>query len=429
MNKMLKKTILAVLLIAVLAFAVVKFADSSVKGLDFTSAMSRDNVAFKTGEASGDADANGVIHEENWQEAFPDIYASYIANEENSYVVSYLETDPGLKKVYEGFGFAKAYDSAKGHTYCLEDVINTARPHGLANCLTCKTADFTALVNKLGSEAYSMPFEETVENMTQSVGCYSCHENQAGSGELVVTHDYTARLTDINEIDADTAVCGQCHCEYYFLSAEENKAVEVPYTNTAEMDPSEILAFYDEIGFADYTNTSTGAKLIKVQHPEMETVTGIGNKHTAMGITCADCHMAVMEGEDGNLFISHKLVSPVDDSEEAAVIQANVCAECHGNTNMKAKVQDIQATVTAREKVVLDMLSEIYDKLAELTAKGVSDEKLADIRYAYRASEFMFDFCYVENSEGAHNSQMATELLAQAQAYANTALKMLEDFE
>ena len=42
--------------------------------------------------------------------------------EENRYVTDYLEQDPYLVNIYEGYGFAKDYGSARGHYYTLTDV-------------------------------------------------------------------------------------------------------------------------------------------------------------------------------------------------------------------------------------------------------------------------------------------------------------------
>lgn len=426
MSKSTKIAIVSVLIVAVLAFAVVKFCDSSVKGVDFTSALSRDNVSVEANEKPDTADELGVVHDEDWAELYPDVYASYMANADNTYTVEYLDEDPGLKEIYEGFGFAKSYLEARGHNYTVQDVTDTARPHAKANCLTCKTSTFTAMVNKDGAAAYTYEFDDVVGECVDAVGCYNCHGNSAGEeGKLVVTHDYINNtLTDKDSIDADTIACGQCHIEYYFRP--EDKGTDIPYTNSAEMDPTAILEFYDSIDFADYTQESTGAKLLKAQHPEMETVTGIGNKHTASGITCADCHMAVQEGADGKLYVSHKLVSPVDDSAEAESIRANVCAECHGDENLQAKVDDIQANVVAREKKVLASLVQLKADLIEaINSKKYTEAELEGIRYAYRAGEWFFDFCYVENSEGAHNSQLANECLAKAEAYVAQANKLL----
>ncbi|MCR5295254.1 MAG: ammonia-forming cytochrome c nitrite reductase subunit c552, partial [Lachnospiraceae bacterium] len=52
------------------------------------------------------------------------------------------------------------------------------------------------------------------------------------------------------------------------------------------------------------------------------------------------------------------------------------------------------------------------DKLAEANQSGSKDEaELEEIRYIYRSAQWYFDFCYVENSEGAHNSQLSRDCL------------------
>ena len=152
------------------------------------------NSVFAPPSAPTPANENGVITAEEWGEVYPEIYASYLENNDNTYRVDYLEQDPYLTTLYEGFGFAKDYTSAIGHTYTLEDVYNTERPHALANCLTCKTPDFTKLVNDMGVDAYTLDFTETYENMNESVSCYNCHENLAGNdGQLAVTHSYVTQ--------------------------------------------------------------------------------------------------------------------------------------------------------------------------------------------------------------------------------------------
>ena len=60
---------------------------------------------------------NGVITADEWEEAFPDQVRTYKANSENTYAVPYLEEDPYLKNLYEGFGFAKpvSYTHLRAH--------------------------------------------------------------------------------------------------------------------------------------------------------------------------------------------------------------------------------------------------------------------------------------------------------------------------
>ena len=373
-------------------------------------------------DAPTPARENGVITAEEWAEVYPDIYASYQANADNSYRISYLEEDPYLVNLYEGYGFAIDYTSAIAHNYTLADVAGTERPHALANCLTCKTADFTKLVNDLGTQAYSLDFETVYADMHENVGCYVCHENQAGDGgKLVVTHDHTINSlgADMEGINPSVLACGQCHVEYYFNP--ENKATTNPYTSTSNMNPDDMLAYYNEIGFSDWVQKSTGAGLLKAQHPEMETYLGAGSRHASMGLSCADCHMEKAVSDSGAAYTSHALVSPL-----ASPAILNTCAQCHGDTDMAEKVHAIQAEITAREREVGNRLSDLNDQLTEAVASGnYTEEQLDQIRDLYRSAQWYFDYVYVENSEGAHNSTMANDCLGKADGFIDEALNLL----
>jgi len=383
----------------------------------------REGVDYMIVDAPEAANENGVITAEEWSELFPDIYASYVATADNDYIISYLDDDTYLANIYLGYGFAFDYNSAQGHEYCLEDVTGTTRPHPLANCLTCKTADFTALVNAMGADAYSLSFEDVAANCIENVGCYNCHANEAGNaGQLVVTHDYTIeKLGDeMNSINPAVLACGQCHIEYYFNPAD--KATTVPYTNVAEMSPDAMLEYYNSIDFADWTQPDTGARLLKAQHPEMETFLGNGSRHAAFGLSCADCHMATETSEAGRTYISHNLESPLDNP---ALL--STCVKCHGETDMAEKVHAIQEQVTARETVVGTALSELNDKLAAAVESGeYTEEELDVIRDVYRSAQWYFDFDYVENSEGAHNSTLANYCLDTAEAYIEQAIALFK---
>ena len=363
---------------------------------------------------------DGVISAEEWSTVYPEIAASMAANSDNNYRISYLEEDPYLTNVYEGYGFAKDYTSAIGHTYCLEDVHNTERPHALANCLTCKTPNFTKLVNDMGDAAYTLDFEETWAKMSENTSCYNCHENQAGNaGELVVTHQYISKALGDNMAGIDPAVlsCGQCHIEYYF--DPDTKATTSPVSSVETMHPAAILDYYNQMDFADWTQESTGAKLLKAQHPEMETyLLGV---HAA-SLNCADCHMAITTAENGTVYHSHKWESPLENETLLAS-----CASCHGETDMAEKVHAIQEEITAREKEVGSKLSDLKDSLAAKAADGsMTEEELDAIRSLYRDAQWFWDFCYVENAEGAHNSKLARECLDTSEGKINEAMGLLE---
>ncbi len=372
-------------------------------------ALSRDDIKYVQVDAPAATSQDGTVSAKDWESAYPHITASMWANSKNNYVVSYLEQDPYLVNIYEGYGFAKDYGSARGHEFTLEDVAATARPHPMANCLTCKTPNFTKLVNDQGVSVYTMDFNEVMAKMEENISCYNCHGNDAGNkGQLVVTHDYVNKALgdNVSSINATVLSCGQCHIEYYFTPAD--KETMMPYGDVASMTPEAILAYYDAMDFADWTQESTGTKLLKAQHPEMETF--LAGKHAAV-LNCADCHMPIVK-EKGDVYHSHELVSPLENETLLAS-----CASCHGETDMVKMVHDLQEKITAREKEVGNKLSDFKDALAAAVAEGkMSEDELNAVRKLHREAQWFFDFCYVENSEGAHNSELANRCLDTADA-------------
>lgn len=410
--------------------------------------LTPEDVTRTTVKAPAETAYDGTVNAAAWKEFFPEIADSMWANKENKEIVSYLEQDPYLVNIYDGYGFALDYGSARGHEYCLEDVSATARPHPFANCLTCKTPNFARLVQEQGKAAYSMGFEEVAEKIRsggENVSCYTCHGNDAGEkGALRLTHDYVNEALDgatLQSVSPATLSCGQCHIEYYFTVAE--KATMMPYHDVESMSPEAILAYYDSMdlgqdvtlkdigtgetytvaagaeGFSDWYQSSTGARLLKAQHPEMETF--LQGKHAAEGMSCADCHMEIKMNDDGTVYHSHELVSPLDSE-----VLLSTCAKCHGDTNMVQKVRRIQDSVTAKETVVGNNLSAFKDALTEANqAKSLSEEALEPIRKLYREAQWFFDFCYVENAEGAHNSELAFRCLDTAQEKIDAGMKLL----
>lgn len=156
--------------------------------------LTRQDIEYLDVEAPEATGMDGTVNASDWKEIYPYITATMGDNAANSYVTSYLEEDPYLVNIYEGFGFAKEYGSARGHEYTLEDVAATQRPHAKANCLTCKTPNFTKLVNDQGVGVYSMPFDEAMAMMEENISCYNCHGNDAGNaGRIVITHSYVQR--------------------------------------------------------------------------------------------------------------------------------------------------------------------------------------------------------------------------------------------
>ena len=93
--------------------------------------------------------------------------------------------------MYKGYAFALGYDEAASHLYSLESVKNTPRTikkEQLANCITCKTPQFTAMVNEEGDSVYQKKFNDLINEFTEPISCYNCHMNDPK--ELAVPNQY-----------------------------------------------------------------------------------------------------------------------------------------------------------------------------------------------------------------------------------------------
>lgn len=371
---------------------------------------------------------------QDWAATYPEIYASYMANSENTEVHDYTKDYPMIPILYEGIGFAKFYGSARGHIYTVEDVTSTGRPHAMANCFSCKTPDFTAIVNEVGISAYYAPFESTLAKIKEPVSCYNCHANTGD--ELVVTHTYLADAlgSDLEKIDPATLSCAQCHVEYYFTPSVSAPAL--PYHSLDTMTPDAILDLYNHktvlvdnfsyaysdasqlqnknqptglLNFSDYTNPRTGVRQIKVQHPEFETYMGPGSVHAGT-FSCADCHMGEAAAADGTTYTNHKWTSPLNND----ALLTGTCAECHDD--LKGHVWAIQEEIEGRTCAIGSELAALTEKLAAAVESGTyTEDELNAIRAVARDAQFYWDFVFAENSEGAHNSTLANECLDKAE--------------
>ena len=365
-----------------------------------------------------------VMHAADWKEQFPDQYESFMMTKESSEAEDYLEIYPMLRGLYEGYGFAKDYKAARGHYYDVQDIEATGRPHPLANCWTCKTPDFTNMVNEEGISAYQKDWTEVQAQITEGISCYTCHANTPGP--ITVTHTYwiDAVGDDFDRIAPANLACGQCHNEYYF--APDTKATTIAHNSLESMAPETMLAFFNDGAnfpngepFADWTNPRTGVRQIKVQHPEFETFLGAGSPHAGT-FTCADCHMPTATAADGTTYHSHNLISPLDNQE----LLDNSCSLCHAD--LRSEVKALQQKVETRTYEVGYELEYLTELLAQAVESGAyTDEQLARIRQLARDSQFYWDFVFVENAEGAHNPALTYDCLDRADALCAEATGLL----
>ena len=405
----------------------------------------------------------------DWMDEYANNVTSYQSNEENNEHYNYPDEYTFLQTVYEGMAFFKFYNSARGHTFSLEDLYKTGRPHPLGNCFACKTPDFHALVSEKGNDQYLVPFpppEGTPDpvygptatypnggmkaNITNPISCFNCHANEPG--KITVTHLYLSDALggDLKKINTGSIACAQCHVEYYFgpSNSATPSAVILPYKGLGKMNPDDILKYYNDMvvpgatagttikGFADYTNPKTGVRQIKIQHPEFETYYGKGGVHKAGGssnpktdFACADCHMPEA-GSGADAYISHRWGSPLDN----VTLINDVCSDCHTVPGIKSQVQAIQDHIHDWAVEIGENIESFTKDLAALIADTtkpeytLTSENLANIRQLARNAQFYWDFVWVENSNGAHNSKLSADCLEKAEKLleqAQTALDAL----
>ncbi len=337
---------------------------------------------------------------------------------------SRLEEDPRLKTLWAGYAFAKDFREERGHAYMLDDQTFTERQRAATHPGTCTHCHASVYVpyKKLGDgdlirgfeKMNAMPYTEARKLVKHPVACIDCHD--PASMQLRITRPgflegiraYKEAREGIKDYDPNKMasrqemrafVCAQCHDEYYFKGTE--KRLVYPWTKGLRAD--EILAYYDEIGFKDWTHAESGAPVLKAQHPEFE----MWNQgtHAAAGVACADCHMPYMRV--GALKISdHHVRSPLLNINRA-------CQTCHKvpEDELKRRAETLQGRTYEMRNVAMDALIELIADIKAAREKGASDEQLAQARDLQRKAQFLLDFIEAENSMGFHAPQEAVRVL------------------
>ena len=355
-----------------------------------------------------------------WGLNFPNQYSTLLKTQTNntrtpfggSEPYSKLEADPRLVKLFAGYGFSIQYDEDRGHLNSLADVRNTKRVNEKtpATCYSCKTANNPKLWNDMGMAAYDkMLFSEMTVKITEPIGCANCHE--AGTMRLIVTNpaldealkEQGKDWRTFTRQEMRTVVCANCHVEYYF--AGEGKYLTFPWEKGTRIE--NIEAYYQEIGFTDWTHKNSGTPTIKMQHPEYEFYTA-GSTHYSAGVSCADCHMPYTR--DGAVkFSTHDVHSPLIDP-------ARSCGTCHTDVNyVTGRVTEIQKQVNTTMIATEDAIIAAIEAISAAAADSKADAALIEeARQLHRSAQLRWDFVAAENSMGFHNPEEALRILASA---------------
>ena len=342
---------------------------------------------------------------------------------------SRLEEDPRLKTMWAGYAFAVDFREERGHAYMLEDQTFTQRQEVTkqpGTCMHCHASVYRPYRRlgggdlTMGFEVMNqMPYPDARKEVTHPVACIDCHD--PASMQLRVTRpgflegikllkasqgvaDYDVNR-DATRQEMRAFVCGQCHVEYYFRGTE--KRLTYPWTKGLKAD--DILAYYEENGFKDWTHAETGAPMLKAQHPEFEMWNqGI---HARSGVACADCHMPYQRV--GAMKISdHHVRSPLLNVNRA-------CQTCHHwpEEELRQRVQEIQDRTFSLRNQTMDVLVTLVGELKAARARGATDAQLQQARLMHRRGQFLLDFIEAENSMGFHAGSEAVRVLAKSIDY------------
>lgn len=321
-----------------------------------------------------------------------------------------LERNPALKRLYAGYAFAVEYNEERGHHYSLIDQKTTRRVEVAAQpgaCANCHAAEAPELIEQMGWENFNKtPLKELSSKLHHGVTCMDCHDPE--TMELRISRPafinaMTQRGMDLSKASRQqmrSYVCGQCHSEYYFKG--ENKLLTFPWQNGLTVD--DIDKYYEEIGFSDWTHGETGGRVIKIQHPDLETwSTSI---HAKSGVSCADCHMPTIKNDDYG-YTDHWIRSPL-------LTDMSACKKCHPRSEklLKDRVALIQDRTAALLKDTQIALLDAVDAIKEAKQSGASDADLAKAHQLYRSAQLRWDFVYSENGMGFHSPQESARVLA-----------------
>ncbi|MDP2322040.1 MAG: ammonia-forming cytochrome c nitrite reductase subunit c552 [Acidobacteriota bacterium] len=337
---------------------------------------------------------------------------------------SRLEEDPRLKTMWAGYAFSVDFREERGHAYMLDDQTLTERQNVTqqpGTCMHCHASVYVPYKKLGGGDLIKgfevmnqMTYQEARTKVTHPVACIDCHDpatmklrvTRPGFLEGIVKVKAAQGIKDY-DVNRDATgqemrayVCGQCHVEYYFKGPE--KRLTYPWDKGMKAD--EILAYYEENGFKDWTHAESGAPALKAQHPEFEMWSqGI---HAKSGVTCADCHMPYQRV--GAMKISdHHIRSPLLNINRA-------CQTCHrwSEEDLRQRVETIQDRTYSVRNVAMDALMALIADIKTAKAAGATDAELEAPRRHQRRGQFLLDFIEAENSMGFHADQEAMRVLA-----------------
>lgn len=222
-------------------------------------------------------------------------------------------------------------------------------------------------------------------------------------------------------------MCAQCHVEYNCGGgAQWSDGKPVTFTDRRTnhfplKNALQLLKHYRELDFFDFRHAVTGARLIKLQHPEAETYAG--SVHDKAGVQCHQCHMPKQKGKDGKMFSTHGVVKP------KLTVKAS-CLGCHKDSTVEKKLYEIESVINytkGKMRKAEYWLGQLIDAYAAAERMGVSPTALDQAREKHEEAHVLWEYWTAENSDGFHNPDLARESLTESIAASKAGVKMLSD--
>lgn len=337
-----------------------------------------------------------------------------------------LTKDPRLVQMWAGYAFSKDYREKRGHAYMLIDQRDTKRVQDFkqpGTCLNCH-ASMTKVYKDLGNgdskagfdKINHMTYQQATKLVDHPVACIDCHDPKTmqlritrpafAEGIKALKASQGVKDFDVNKQataqEMRSFVCAQCHVEYYFKGT--GKTLTFPWSKGVNLD--QIYAYYQEEGFTDWEHKTTGAPMLKAQHPEFD----MWNQgvHAKAGVSCADCHMPYT-AVGAQKVSDHWVRSPMLNVNRS-------CQVCHhaSEDELKARVDTIQTRVQTVRDSAFDALTELIGDIEAAKKSGVAPDRLRAAQSWHRKASFYIDYVVSENSTGFHAPEESIKYLQTA---------------
>ncbi len=369
------------------------------------------------------------------------------------------------------------YTTEGGQSFKVWDVLkdnypdnNTHKPHkpgtaAAANavCWTCKSSDLMLDWAYMGDKVEGAKFNrasnpvDVVREVNHGLNCNFCHDPHNAKPRVirdalidaltrtdkptvwteVAAHKtnievkdvgvrgFTRKVAYLEKPDANL-MCAQCHVEYVCNPGSDVKTGQkvgmdsrltnhFPFVNADQIDE-----YYEQLGYRDFKHNMTGAMLVKMQHPDVETY--FGSTHDKVGADCATCHMPKVKDEKtGKTYTLHWATSPSNYMQET-------CLTCHKDKTaeqMEFAVESMHGYFDSKVRETESRMNDMFNAFEIAIAMGVDEATLNEARKLHSTAHLNWEYWTAVNGAWFHNPDQAVRSLAKASKAANDATAIL----